>query len=192
MDRVIDFNELKNRVNDKDVDQFESYIYTLYYKMAEGKLTMAEFSKEITAYMVEHNISQEKFLKIQTKLMQRYGLDTAGFEEQLKSLGLDNLNGISMDYEKARKNLSFQEKYKDRIKVKGATEYSIKNDKNNIIILLDGQNVIIRSEGKIDLADNELNEFLCSYKKVVDDKALNISICENSKDYNYEYSSKYK
>ena len=63
MDRVIDFNELKNRVNDKDVDQFESYIYTLYYKMAEGKLTMAEFSKEITAYMGEHNISQEKSLK---------------------------------------------------------------------------------------------------------------------------------
>ncbi|MDU3523264.1 MAG: DUF3867 family protein, partial [Clostridium saudiense] len=26
MDKIIDFNELKNRVNDKDVDQFESYI----------------------------------------------------------------------------------------------------------------------------------------------------------------------
>ena len=36
MDKIIDFNELKNRVNDKDVDQFESYIYSLYYKVAEG------------------------------------------------------------------------------------------------------------------------------------------------------------
>ena len=185
MDRVIDFNELKNRVNDKDVDQFESYIYTLYYKMAEGKLTMAEFSKEITAYMGEHNISQEKFIKIQTKLMERYGLDTTGFEEQLKALGLDKLSGTSMDYEKVRKNLSFQEKYKDRIKVKGATEYSINNEKNNFKILLDEHNVIIRSEGRIDLADNELNEFLCSYKKTVENSTLKICICENTKEYDY-------
>ena len=75
--------------------------------------------------MGEHNISQEKFFKIQTKLMQRYGLDTAGFEEQLKSLGLDKFSGMSMDYEKARKSLSFQEKYKDRIKVKGATRHFV-------------------------------------------------------------------
>lgn len=26
MDKIINFNELKNRVNDKDVDQFEAYI----------------------------------------------------------------------------------------------------------------------------------------------------------------------
>ena len=31
MDKIIDFNELKNRVNDKDVDQFESYIYSLVH-----------------------------------------------------------------------------------------------------------------------------------------------------------------
>lgn len=47
MDKIIDFNELKNRVNDKDVDQFESYIYSLYYKVAEGKLSMAGFFKPI-------------------------------------------------------------------------------------------------------------------------------------------------
>ena len=51
MDKIIDFNELKNKVNEKDIDNFESYIYSLYYKMAEGKLTMAEFTKEMTAYM---------------------------------------------------------------------------------------------------------------------------------------------
>ena len=41
MDKIIDFNELKNKVNEKDIDNFESYIYSLYYKMSEGKLTMA-------------------------------------------------------------------------------------------------------------------------------------------------------
>ncbi|WP_331667985.1 DUF3867 family protein [Clostridioides difficile] len=27
-DRIIDFNELKNKVKDSDVDKFEQYIYT--------------------------------------------------------------------------------------------------------------------------------------------------------------------
>ena len=100
MDKIIDFNELKNRVNDKDVDQFESYIYSLYYKVAEGKLSMADFSNQLTEYMVQNNISQDKFLKMQTKLMERYGIDTTGFEEQLKSLGLNNISTDPKDYEK--------------------------------------------------------------------------------------------
>ena len=46
MDRIIDFNEIKNRVNDKDVDKFESYIYNLYYDMSSGKLNMSDFTKK--------------------------------------------------------------------------------------------------------------------------------------------------
>ena len=185
MDKIIDFNELKNRVNDKDVDQFESYIYSLYYKVAEGKLSMADFSNQLTEYMVQNNISQDKFLKMQTKLMERYGIDTTGFEEQLKSLGLNNISTDPKDYEKVRRTLGFQEKYKDRLKVKGATEYTINNDKNNLTILLDEHNVILKSPGKIDLADNELNEFLCSYKKTVENDVLKISLCEDTREYEY-------
>ena len=185
MDKIIDFNELKNRVNDKDVDQFESYIYSLYYKVAEGKLSMADFSNQLTEYMVQNNISQDKFLKMQTKLMERYGIDTTGFEEQLKSLGLNNISTYTKDYEKVRRTLVFQEKYKDRLKVKGATEYTINNDKNNLTILLDEHNVILKSPGKIDLADNELNEFLCSYKKTVENDVLKISLCEDTREYDY-------
>ena len=166
MDKIIDFNELKNRVNDKDVDQFESYIYSLYYKVAEGKLSMADFSNQLTEYMVQNNISQDKFLKMQTKLMERYGIDTTGFEEQLKSLGLNNIST-------------------DRLKVKGATEYTINNDKNNLTILLDEHNVILKSSGKIDLADIELNEFLCAYKKTVENDVLKISLCEDTREYDY-------
>ena len=150
MDKIIDFNELKNRVNDKDVDQFESYIYSLYYKVAEGKLSMAEFSSQLTEYMMKNNISTDP-----------------------------------QDYEKFRRTVGFQEKYKDRLKVKGATEYSIKNDKNNLTILLDQNNVILKSSEKIDLSDNELNEFLCSYKKTVEEELLKISICEDTREYDY-------
>lgn len=185
MDKIINFNELKNKVNEKDIDNFESYIYSLYYKMAEGKLTMAEFTREMTSYMEKNNISQDKFLKIQTKLMERYGLDTKGFEEQIKALGLDKFTTGPADYEQARKTMSFQDKYKDRIKIKPATEYYIRNDKNNIIIVLDEHNVIIRSEAKVDLGDSELNEFLCSYRKTLNDDKLKIVICDYCKEYEY-------
>ena len=50
-DRIIDFNEIKNKAKDKDVDKFEEYIYSMYYQMAEGKLNMADFSKNIMKYM---------------------------------------------------------------------------------------------------------------------------------------------
>ncbi len=29
-DRIIDFNDLKNKVKDSDVDKFEQYIYIIY------------------------------------------------------------------------------------------------------------------------------------------------------------------
>ena len=81
--------------------------------------------------------------------------------------------------------MSFQEKYKDRLKVSTTNNYYISNNKNNLKLLTDNEKVILISEGKIDLTDIELNEFLCSYKKVMQDKNLNISICENTKEYEY-------
>ena len=184
-DRIIDFNELKNRVNDKDIDKFEGYMYSLYSDMSMGKINMAEFSKKIQSYMVENNISQEKFIKIQTKLMERYGYSSKDLEEQLEKLGVNNIMGPNSDMEKARKAISFVEKYKNKIKVKTINEYYIKNEKNNVNILIEGVNVILTSEVNIDLTDNELNEFLCSYKKVVENQVLKIILCENTKGYDY-------
>lgn len=185
MDRVIDFNELKNRVNDKDIDKFESYMYSLYYDMSSGKLNMADFTKKIMAYMEENNISQDKFLKMQTKLMERYGFDASSIEEQVKSLGLNNIIPGAGDFEKTRKTMSFQEKYKDRLEVSTVNSYFIKNEKNDLSILTEDINVILKSLGKIDLTDLELNDFLCSYKKLVENNSLKISICEDIKEYEY-------
>lgn len=185
MDRIIDFSEIKNRVNDKDVDKFESYIYNLYYDMSSGNLNIADFTKKMMDYMEENNISQDKFLKMQTKLMERYGFDASGIESQLKTLGLNNVIPGAEDIEKIRKNMSFQEKYKDKIQVSTVNNYSISNEKNNVKVLTEGEKVILTSEGKIDLNDVELNEFLCSYKKVIEDKNLTITICENVKEYEY-------
>lgn len=183
---VIDFNELKNKASDKDVDKFEDYIYSMYYSMAQGNMSMAQMSREIMKYMNENNISQEKFMNIQKKIMERYGVSTEDLEEQMQSMGIDpSFNPVGKGYEDARKAMSFQEKYKGKLSVKTSTNYHIKNSKNDVEIHIQEENVILKSYSKIDLTDNELNEFLCSYKKVLDNKVLNISICENASTYLY-------
>lgn len=181
-DRIIDFNQLKNKAKEKDVDKLEDYMYSLYYEMAQGKITMADFTKNIYKYMEDNNISQDKFLNMQKKLMERYGFDSSMIDEQLKNIGVDNIN---VSYENIRKTMSFQEKYKDRLVNKAISYYTISNEKNNVEIIVEEDNVIIQSEGKIDLADLELSDFLCSYKKVRQDNLLNIKLCENVKKYNY-------
>ena len=180
MDRIIDFNELKQ---DKELDKLENYMYELYYAVAQGKMSMSNFTKEIFAYMKQNNISQEEFLNIQKKLMERYGIDQSFLDEQFKSFGFNQ--PINNNYESVRKAMGFHEKYKNRIKVSTISQYHIKNDINDIEIILEDENVNIKSHKKIDLNDNELNEFLCSYKKTLDDKQVKVSLCQEVLDYIY-------
>ncbi|WP_294374813.1 DUF3867 domain-containing protein [uncultured Clostridium sp.] len=183
-DRIIDFNEIKNKVKDKDVDKFEEYIYSMYYKMAEGKMNMADFSQNIMKYMEENNISQDKLMNIQKKFLERYGFDPSMIEEQFKMSELDFGNS-KFNYGDMKKAVSFHEKYKSRMTSKAMSEYFIKNEKNDLKVMLEGENVLLVSSKNIDLADNELNEFLCSYKKVLEDKKVKIVLCENTKSYEY-------
>lgn len=182
-DRIINFNDIKNKAKDKDVDKFEDYIYSMYYQMAEGKMNMADFSKNIMSYMEENNISQDKLINIQKKFLERYGFDPSMLEEQFKMSGFDM--GGGQPFNDLKKAVSFQEKYKDRLTAKAMSQYFIRNDKNDLIIYFEGEHVNLISEKHIDLNDNELNEFLCSYKKVLEDKPVKIAICENAKNYEY-------
>lgn len=187
MDRIIDFNELRNKATDKEIDKFEEYIYSLYYSVANGSITMAEFSKKVMDYMQKNSISQEKFMNIQKEFMKRYGFDAEDLEKQMKDIGFDlNTGKVIIDYGCGRKLLSFKEKYNDDVIIKNnVLYYTIKNDKNNITIHIDHDIILIQSENSIDIHDVELNEFLCSYKKLLEDKTLIINICENVTSYNY-------
>ena len=118
MDRIIDFSEIKNRVKDEDIDKFEAYMYELYYKMMEGKINMGDFSRELISYAQKNNISNDKFMKIQEQIMQRYGFDSSLIKDQLKNAGLNIEMPSSESYEQSRKFLGFHEKYKGRIKTK--------------------------------------------------------------------------
>ena len=151
-DRVVDFNELKNKVRDKDVDKFESYIYDLYYSVATGSMTMGDFTKKVTEYMNDNNISQEKFFNIQKEMLKRYGFDLGNIEEQMKgfNMGMGMPNMATQDnYEQLRKNASFQEKYKGQLSVKNLNVCTIKNDLNELEIFLNEKELIIKSNNKV-------------------------------------------
>ncbi|WP_297520732.1 DUF3867 family protein [uncultured Clostridium sp.] len=194
---IVDFGKLKDKVRDKDINSFENYIYDLYYKMAEGKMSMMQLSVEISTYMQENNISQEKLINIQKEMLAKYGMSMDDVSEQManmdpstfKNMGVDpkmfkNAN-VQESYEELRQVMGFEEKYKARIAKKSLTTYKIKNSINDIEIQLDGNTVFIKSIKDISLSDNELNEFLCSYKKTLKDDTINIELCGNIQNYIY-------
>lgn len=186
MTDIIDFNKVKNKARDQDVNQFENYIYELYYSLSQGTITMSDLYSKINKYMEKNNISQEKFLNIQNEMLSRYGIDSEEIKNQLKSMGVDisSLDN-NVDYEMARKNLGFTEKYKAGIGNAMYITYKISNERNVLDILLKDTEMIIKSEGKVDLGDNELNEFICSYKKLYSDDKIKVSIFEDVKTYQY-------
>ncbi|WP_297439096.1 DUF3867 family protein [uncultured Clostridium sp.] len=196
-DKIVDFSKLKEKVRDKDINEFETYIYDLYYKMADGKMNMMQMIQEIGVYMKEHNVSQEKLMNIQKEMLARYGMnmdDLAGQMQNmdpsiLKNMGVNPsmFKGESMNesYEDLRKVMSFEEKYKAKIGKTSVTTYKIKNNINDIEINLDGNTVLIKSNKEISLQDNELNEFLCSYKKTLKEESINIELCSNVLNYIY-------
>ena len=202
-DRIIDFNELKNKVKDSDVDKFENYMYDLYFSVADGSMTMSQFTSKIYEYMRENNISQEKFIKMQNKLLERYGVDPKELDKQMKNFGLDpnNLNledlnkftynspNVGSSTKKTNntsidKNSDFYKKYSENLQSKELIITSLKDEVNDIKIIIEKEKVTLISEGKINLVDAQVNELLLSYKSMYNDK-LKVVICENCKEYDY-------
>ncbi|HAU5018970.1 TPA: DUF3867 domain-containing protein [Clostridioides difficile] len=194
-DRIIDFNELKNKVKDSDVDKFEQYIYNLYFSVMDGKMSMAEFSRKIFDYMRDNNISQEKFMKIQKQFMERYGMDTEEVEKQLRNFGIDHSTAGFMsnntsskvsteDLESFKKSAGFYEKYGEKIQPKSCITTFIKNDLNDINVIIDQEKIMLCSDRKINLMDSELNEFLLEYKNMFN-KKIKVVMCETTNKYDY-------
>ena len=194
-DRIIDFNELKNKVKDSDVDKFEQYIYNLYFSVMDGKMSMAEFSRKIFDYMRDNNISQEKFMKIQKQFMERYGMDTEEVEKQLRNFGIDPSTAGFMsnntsskvsteDLESFKKSAGFYEKYGEKIQPKSCITTFIKNDLNDINVIIDQEKIMLCSDRKINLMDSELNEFSLEYKNMFN-KKIKVVMCETTNKYDY-------
>ncbi|MDX5621895.1 DUF3867 domain-containing protein [Clostridioides difficile] len=194
-DRIIDFNELKNKVKDSDVDKFEQYIYNLYFSVMDGKMSMAEFSRKIFDYMRDNNISQEKFMKIQKQFMERYGMDTEEVEKQLRNFGIDPSTAGFMsnntsskvsteDLESFKKSAGFYEKYGEKIQPKSCITTFIKNDLNDINVIIDQEKIMLCSDRKINLMESEINDFLLEYKNMFN-KKIKVVMCETTNKYDY-------
>ena len=216
-DRIIDFNELKNKVKETDIDKFENYMYNLYFSVADGSMTMAQFTSKIYDYMRENNISNEKFMNMQKKLLERYGVDEAEIERQLKSMGINpndinslssmNINDIRNNnihsnnqpkkeepkvefvpvdniQETIVKNSDFYNKFAKRLEYDSYITSKLKNDVNDLKIIINKERVTLMSEGDINLVDSQLNEFLLDYKNMIE-KKIKVTICENCKEYDY-------
>ena len=216
-DRIIDFNELKNKVKETDIDKFENYMYNLYFSVADGSMTMAQFTSKIYDYMRENNISNEKFMNMQKKLLERYGVDEAEIERQLKSMGINpndinslssmNINDIRNNnihsnnqpkkeepkvefvpvdniQETIVKNSDFYNKFAKRLEYDSYITSKLKNDVNDLKIIINKERVTLMSEGGINLVDSQLNEFLLDYKNMIG-KKMKVTICENCKEYDY-------
>lgn len=174
MSDVIDINKFKNKVRDKDVDALESYIYSLYYELAEGRITMGEMNRKIQEYVSQNDISQTKFLELEKKLMERYGYDPSI---------LDNQESPDASVMMAASNL--RQKYGDSQKQAVMIRMEIKNDKNDCVILGNGSEIFIYSSGKVELEDNELNEYLVSYKRQFGEKTLKVHVSSDTGVYDY-------
>lgn len=175
MSDVINLDDFKNKVRDKDVDELESYIYSLYFQVAEGKMTLADVNLEIRKYMEEHSISDAKFMEIQKKLVERYGYDPNDLEKQLLE-GRDLL---------IQKTPGLLEKYGSSIQEMKGFLKEIKNDRNDLEIFCSGTHVILLSGKTVDLEDNELHEFLVSFKRQAGSDSLDIRIGENIQRFEY-------
>ena len=183
-DRIIDFNELKNKVKETDIDKFENYMYNLYFSVADGSMTMAQFTSKIYDYMRENNISNEKFMNMQKKLLERYGVDEAEIERQLKSMGINpndinslssmNINDIRNNnihsnnqpkkeepkvefvpvdniQETIVKNSDFYNKFAKRLEYDSYITSKLKNDVNDLKIIINKERVTLMSEGDMRL-----------------------------------------
>ena len=180
-------------------------------------MTMAQFTSKIYDYMRENNISNEKFMNMQKKLLERYGVDEAEIERQLKSMGINpndinslssmNINDIRNNnihsnnqpkkeepkvefvpvdniQETIVKNSDFYNKFAKRLEYDSYITSKLKNDVNDLKIIINKERVTLMSEGDINLVDSQLNEFLLDYKNMIG-KKMKVTICENCKEYDY-------
>ena len=83
-------------------------------------------------------------------------------------LGNIDFNNITKEeIDSIKKTTGFYEKYGSKIQPKSCISTFIKNDANDIEIIIDQEKVMLFSSKKVNLMDAELNEFLLSYKNML-------------------------
>mgnify|MGYP000930511816 FL=1 len=165
-DKIIDFGSFQNKVKDSDIDKLEEYMYSMYTNVSSGTMSPLDFSKSINEFLKKNNISVEKFGQMQEKLLERYGFDPKNIEEEMKRMGIDMNEGAYIINNKDKKEsysvkdfgdkLAFFERY-DGIEEKTIMHYLLDNGVNQVKFIMDGSNLTLVSEKKIDLSDPDVS-----------------------------------
>lgn len=192
-EKIINFQSVKDKVKDSDIEKLESYMYSLYMELASGKITMFEFTKKISKYMDDNGISKEKFVNMEKEILLRYGFDPDNLQNDDKALKdlikegeafLSTDENLTSDTMTSARKLSFFEQHVDKIEEKKLLVYYLENEKNNVEIHLGNNKMTLISENKIDLSDSEINLLIAEYRSVCDEK-LTVVICEATNKYDY-------
>ena len=91
---------------------------------------------------------------------------------------------IDKDQENIVKYSDFYNKFATKLEYDSFIISYLKNDVNDIKIIIDKENVTLISSKSINLVDSQLNEFLLDYKNMIG-KKMKVSICEKCKEYDY-------
>ncbi|MDU0964016.1 DUF3867 family protein [Peptostreptococcus anaerobius] len=198
-EKIISFEDIRNRVKESDIDLFEEFIGEEIMDLDyEGDLNLLDFIKKVSDYQEENNIPNKKFLDMQKQFMERYGFELVNpspeeLEKIKKSLNskanidklksLDMNNPVSMIRTSAL--LSLRADFEDKAYEKNIIQLDLKNDKNDLKIIFNGENVTVISENKIDFSDEDINKAIANYRVIVGD-SIRVQICEATSSYDYK------
>lgn len=189
-EKIINFADIKNRVTEEDVDAFEAFMSKELLNLdLNPELDMVGFANKISEYQERHNISNEKFMEIQTKMIERYGFtasdDNLMQQEKKATEELNKRFRESDTYIYMSAIFGLNAIFDDKVEEKRTLQLDIKNDKNDLRMIFSGTTVTIISEKKIDLSDDNINKAISRYRESAE-KTIRIQICEASNAYDYQ------
>lgn len=189
-EKIINFADIKNRITEEDVDAFEAFMSKELLNLdLNPELDMVGFANKISEYQERHNISNEKFMEIQTKMIERYGFtasdDNLMQQEKKATEELNKRFRESDTYIYMSAIFGLNAIFDDKVEEKRTLQLDIKNDKNDLRMIFSGTTVTIISEKKIDLSDDNINKAISRYRESAE-KTIRIQICEASNAYDYQ------
>lgn len=183
-EKIIKFGKLQEKWEEQELDKLEAFMNSMVNDFISGKLSMAELSINIEKYRRENNISEEKMMKLQSKLVQNLGMSMGiqNVDEEIEAIK-EKIEKDMPEF-KGAKNIIFKDYYKDKIHEKTISQMNVKNEKNDLKLIIEENLITIITEKKVDFSDDELNEIIANYKQCTND-TLKIISCEATKIYEY-------
>lgn len=180
-EKIIKFDKLKDKIYDNEYDKFMNYMKSINADYINGRITFADLSNKLNEYLAELSKSGIDVYDFQKKIIKNSGLSSDIFDIEIEKLK-SNESKTGSNYDKLIMN-SFKSVFSN-IKEKHIMRLDIKNEFNDLTMVIDEDTISLISEKKINFADNELNEVILTYKELTGRK-LKILACEATKIYEY-------